>query len=502
MPIRHNYFAHSKGVAREIDAIGFLFELVDDEETPQVLEENERGQFDIEWHNAQNVESRVQDELHKLVWQLLVREEPYTGAGLLLNSGDYTGMCSTQAQAAITEAVGGRRTSTYRLKDWVFSRQRYWGEPIPIIHCGKCGAVPVPEADLPVTLPDVDHYEPTGTGESPLAAINEWVNVTCPTCGGAGKRETNTMPQWAGSSWYYLRFVDPTNIEALINTKKEKEWMPVDVYVGGDHAVRHLIYARFWHKFLYDIGVVSTTEPFTRLEFLGFILAEDGRKMSKRWGNIINPDEVVLQHGADTLRVYEMFMGPFENTVSWSTNGLVGAQRFIERSWRLQAKIVEHPSDAVTRELHRTIKKVSADIEAFKFNTAIAHMMTFVNVATEHGLTKEMYQTFLQLLAPFAPHFTEELWREQLGRNGSIHESVWPQYDDALLTEETMTIAVQINGKVRGDVCVEAGATQETVLSTVEGDDRFKKWLTNTPTRIIFVPNKLINLVVPENIDK
>ncbi len=502
MPIRHNYFAHSKGVAREIDAIGFLFELEDDEETPQTLEENEKEQFDIEWHPATEVASLIKDELHALVWQLLVKKEPYTGTGLLINSDVYTGMQSVDAKVAITNDVGGMRTTTYKLKDWVFSRQRYWGEPIPIIHCEKCGAVPVPEEDLPVTLPEVDHYEPTGTGESPLADIESWVNVTCPSCGGAGKRETNTMPQWAGSSWYYLRFVDPHNTNALIDVRKEKDWMPVDVYVGGDHAVRHLIYARFWHKFLYDIGVVSTIEPFTRLEFLGFILAEDGRKMSKRWGNIINPDDVVLQHGADTLRVYEMFMGPFENTVAWSTNGLVGAQRFIERTWRLQSHLTETTHDAVTRELHRTIRKVSEDIEAFKFNTSIAQMMTFVNVATEHGLTEADYRTFLQLLAPFAPHMTEELWRVHFGNKDSIHASAWPTYNEELLTEETVVLAVQINGKVRGEVTVSVGATQDDVVGLITSDERFARWIPNTPQRIIFVPNKLINMVISDNVDK
>ncbi len=419
----------------------------------------------------------------------------YTGSGLLINSGEFDGLHSLEAKKNITEKVGGRAVSTYKIKDWVFSRQRYWGEPIPVIHCEKCGVVPVPFEQLPVTLPEVTEYAPTGTGESPLADIPEWVNVDCPTCGGKGKRETNTMPQWAGSSWYYLRFIDPKNEAALIDPAKEKKWSPVDVYVGGDHAVRHLIYARFWHKFLYDEGMVTSLEPFMRLEFLGFILAEDGRKMSKRWGNIINPSEIVKRNGADTLRVYEMFMGPFENTIAWSTDGLVGAQRFLERVYGLGFHIQDVSPAPVTLLLHQTIEKVSNDIEAFKFNTAISALMIFINLAEKQGLSNEDYKAFLRLVAPFAPHVTEELWAES-GETDSIHVSSWPVLNTAILEKREVTIAVAFNGKTRGTVTVPFNTDEAGVLAAVEGEPAFAPYREGKEIqKVIFVPNKIINLL-------
>ncbi len=418
-----------------------------------------------------------------------------TQAGEMMNSGEFSGMDSEEAKVKIVEKVGGRMTSTYRLKDWVFSRQRYWGEPIPVVHCEQCGVVAVPDAELPVRLPEVENYAPTGTGESPLADIADWVNTTCPKCAGAAKRETNTMPQWAGSSWYYLRFADPKNSSALIDSEIEKKWLPVDVYVGGDHAVRHLIYARFWHKFLYDIGVVHTLEPFTRLEFLGFILAEDGRKMSKRWGNIINPSDIVKTNGADALRVYEMFMGPFENTIAWSKDGIVGSQRFLERVNGLSSHVAEAEAEGVTRQLHKTIKKVTTDIEAFKFNTAISSMMIFINVAEKDGLTKESYQTFLKLLAPFAPHLTEELWSEA-GYTDSIHTQVFPEADARLTEDDTVNLAVQINGKMRGTVSVSIAEAEERVLELISADAQLSKHLVGEISKVIYVPKKIINIII------
>ena len=374
---------------------------------------------------------------------------PFAGKGVLVHSGEFSGRESEEAKKDIVAAVGGKLVTRYKLRDWVFSRQRYWGEPIPVIHCEKCGTVPVPYEDLPVTLPEVESYEPTGTGESPLATIDAWVNVPCPKCGEPAKRETNTMPQWAGSSWYYLRFMDPHNNEALVATKNEKYWAPVDVYVGGDHAVRHLIYARFWHKFLYDIGVVSTKEPFTRLEFLGFILAEDGRKMSKRYGNVINPDDVIAEYGADAFRIYEMFMGPFENTTAWSTASIKGTARFVERIWRLQEKVSPEPVPSLEVLLHETVRKVGTDIEAFKFNTAVSQMMVFLNAAEEAGaIGKEQWSMLLRILAPLAPHVTEELWEKAEGV-GSIHLAPWPQFDESLLAANKHEITVQVNGKRR-----------------------------------------------------
>ncbi len=408
---------------------------------------------------------------------------------------NFNGMASETAKVAITEKVGGRMTNTYKIRDWVFSRQRYWGEPIPIIHCDACGAVPVPEAELPVTLPEVEHYEPTGDGQSPLAAITDWVNTTCPTCGKAAKRETNTMPQWAGSSWYYLRYMDPQNSEALVSKDKENYWAPVDVYVGGDHAVRHLIYARFWHKFLYDIGVVSTIEPFQRLEFLGFILAEDGRKMSKRWGNVINPDDIVKLVGADTLRVYEMFMGPFENTIAWSQDGVVGARRFLERVNGLSTHIAATEPEETTSQLHKTIKKVREDIEGFKFNTGISAMMIFINQAEKTGLTHESYQAFLKLLAPFAPHLTDELWAQE-GNTASIHTETYPAFDENMAKNKEVTIGVQVNGKLRGNITIAPDATEGTALLAARAEETIAKWLDAPLVKTIYVPGRILNLIV------
>lgn len=422
---------------------------------------------------------------------------PFAGAGTLVNSAQFDGLDSEVAKQKITEAVGGKLTSTYRIQDWVFSRQRYWGEPIPIIHCEKCGVVPVPEKDLPVLLPEVEHYEPTGTGESPLAVIEDWVNVDCPKCGGKGKRETNTMPQWAGSSWYWLRFMDPENREAPVGKAQEKFWGPVDVYVGGDHAVRHLIYGRFWHKFLYDIGVVSTIEPFARLEFLGFILAEDGRKMSKRWGNVINPDDVVTQNGADSFRTYEMFMGPFENTVPWSTNGLVGVRRFIEKVWRIKEQVQHDEVLELEQMLHKTLKKVTDDIEAFKFNTAVSAMMIFINEVEKVGkIGKEQFGLFLKMLAPFAPHITEELW-EKLGNTSSIHLAEWPQYDAQKVIDERVTIAVSVNGKVRGELEIDVETEEKKVVSEAKNMPNIAKWLHgNEVIKIVYVKGKMLNFVL------
>jgi len=422
----------------------------------------------------------------------------FPGLGILINSGEFNGHDSEDAKKAIVEKVGGKMTNTYKIRDWVFSRQRYWGEPIPIVHCEKCGPVTVPEDQLPVVLPEVEHYEPAGDGQSPLAAIDDWVNTSCPECDGAAKRETNTMPQWAGSSWYYLRYMNPKNSEALVSKDKEKYWSPVDVYVGGDHAVRHLIYARFWHKFLYDIDVVSTIEPFQRLEFLGFILAEDGRKMSKRWGNVINPDTIVDLVGADTMRVYEMFMGPFENTIAWNQDGLAGARRFLERVNGLSEHVIEATVDespAVIRQLHKTIKKVSEDIESFKFNTAVSAMMIFINVAEKEGLSGQTYNCFLRLVAPFAPHLTEELWSNRSTTN-SIHQAQFPSYDAALAKDDVVTIGVQIDGKSRGDITLPPDATQEEAMELVKANTGLAGKVSDAKiTKVIYVPGRILNIL-------
>ncbi len=442
--------------------------------------------------------------------------DAHGNAGILKESGKFSArsidpsLISEMVDYFVAEGYGTKNVN-YRIKDWVFSRQRYWGEPIPMIHCEKCGVAPVPEKDLPVLLPDVENYEPTGTGESPLAAIESWVNTTCPTCGGAAKRETNTMPQWAGSSWYYLRYIDPSNTEVLLDSNKEKDWMPVDVYVGGDHATRHLIYARFWHKFLYDIGAVSTEEPFPRLEFLGFILGPDGKKFSKRLKNGISPDAVIQQFGADAFRLYEMFIGPFENTTIWNPDGPVGTYRFLERVWRLISKIDTEKKVCKTDGLvHRTIKSVTEDIEAFKFNTAVAKMMILLNaLEKEEKIVANSYRILLQLLAPFAPHITEELWHE-LGEGrasvdgarhdsaeSSIHTAPWPTYNEALILEDSVVVGVQINGKVRAEIEYPKDATKQSIEEAVLALPRVKEYTEGREIKqIIIVPGRVINIVV------
>ena len=426
-------------------------------------------------------------------------DSAYTGGGALLNSGEFNGMESEEAKRMITEKVGGEMTVNYKLRDWVFSRQRYWGEPIPLIHCAKCGVVPVPEEELPLMLPEVENYEPTGTGESPLAAIENWVNTTCPTCGGEARRETNTMPQWAGSSWYHLRYIDPTNDTAIIDKDKEKYWSPVDFYVGGaEHATRHLIYARFWHKFLYDIGAVSYDEPYKKLQTVGLIMAEDGRKMSKRWNNVINPDDVIDRFGSDTFRMYEMFMGPFDASVAWSTESLIGPRKFLERLWKFFGKGFTDESDPqIEKVLHQTIKKVGEDINAMKYNTAIAQMMILMNALEKHkSMTAHDMERFLLILSPFCPHIVQELW-SQLGHESFILQEQWPQYDAQKIVDDEITLVVQVNGKVRDTITVRADITEEDAKSTALASEKIQKYLEGKePKKIIFVQGKLISIVV------
>lgn len=431
----------------------------------------------------------------------------FTGYGVLMNSQNFNGLTSEEAKTKITEFVGGTMKTTYKLRDWVFSRQRYWGEPIPLVHAG--GKVyPIPESDLPLKLPEVENYEPSDSGESPLADISEWVHVRGSINDAGefvvsedgeieGQRETNTMPQWAGSCWYYLRYIDPSNSKALVDTNLEQYWQPVDVYVGGmEHATRHLIYARFWHKFLFDIGIVNTEEPFAELHAPGLILAEDGRKMSKRWGNVINPDDMVERFGADAFRLYEAFMGPFDDAIAWNTDGVVGTRRFVERVVRMGEQLVADEKEIVTRELHKLIEKITRDIAAFKFNTSVSSMMGFVNlVEKEGGIGEESFKLFLKLLAPFAPHVTEELWKD-LGNKSSIHTSEWPKFDPAKLVEDEVTIVIQVNGKVRGKMTVPAGLSQADIEARAMQDENVKKFVVGSVAKIIYVQNKLINIVV------
>jgi leucyl-tRNA synthetase len=426
----------------------------------------------------------------------------------LVNSGEFDSLDSEEAREKITEKYGKKKV-TYKLGDWFFSRQRYWGGPIPVIHCAACGVVPVPEKDLPVRLPEVENYEPTGTGESPLANIAEWVNVPCPKCGGVAKRETNTMPQWAGSSWYYLRYIDPKNNQALVDKEKDKYWSPVDFYIGGaEHATRHLIYARFWHKFLFDIGVVNYPEPFTRLQNVGLIMAEDGRKMSKRYGNVINPDDVVANYGADTLRVYEMFMGPFDQAIAWSTESMIGPRRFLEKVWKIASKIAgpdfERSASGNSKSkpqfsslLATTIKKVGEDIEAMRFNTAISSMMILVNeMEKEKEIGREDFEVLLRLLSPFAPHITEELW-QAIGNKGSIHESPWPKYETGELEKKERIIIVQVNGVKRDELNLEAEISPIELEKMAINSPKIAKWLEGKKVKkVVQVKGRLVNIVV------
>jgi len=432
----------------------------------------------------------------------------FTGEGTAINSGMITGLPTAEAQQRITawlrEKGLGQATVNYKLRDWLFSRQRYWGEPIPIVHCAKCGTVPVPENELPLRLPEMQDYSPSGNAEPPLAKATDWVNCFCPQCGGPGKRETNTMPQWAGSCWYYLRFIDPQNAGAFVAREKEKYWMSVDLYVGGaEHAVLHLLYSRFWHKVLFDLAHVSTPEPFFRLINQGMILGEDGQKMSKSRGNVINPDDVIREFGADAFRMYEMFMGPLEATKPWNTQGLEGLYRFLGRVWRLfvdeEGRLVvseTRPDPALLKTLHQTIKKVTEDTEALAFNTAISQMMIFVNEVTAQATRpRDLLEPFVKLVAPYAPHVAEELW-ERLGHQQSLAYAPWPAYDAALLVEDSVTIVVQINGKVRDRIAVPATATAAELEQFALANLRVRDGLAGkTPKKVIVVPGKLVNIV-------
>lgn len=431
--------------------------------------------------------------------------------GVMINSERWNGVTPTEAikkAIAWLEKQGiGSKSVSFHLRDWIFSRQHYWGEPIPMIYCEKCGWQPVPETELPVKLPEVEHYEPTQTGESPLAAIPEWVNTTCPQCEGPAKRETDTMPNWAGSDWYFLRYLDPNNTQALVGNDHAKYWMPVDIYIGGDeHNTLHLLYSRFIYQFLWDIGAVPKEypEPYFKRVSHGVILGPDGQRMSKSRGNVINPDEMWEAFGADALRTYQMFMGPFDATMVWSQESLEGVFRFLRRVWNIvqsEDKVQGETDPKLLRKLHQTIKKVGADIASFRFNTAVAAMMEFINAWTAGGnLSKEDVSKFLQLLAPFAPFLTEELW-ERLGNSFSIHTTDWPEYNPDLTLEEMATIVVQVNGKLRDSLEVEISEAndQARVEELAKASDKVQKHLEGKEIKkVIFVPGKLINFVISD----
>ena len=415
------------------------------------------------------------------------------------------------------EAKGSaKKRISFKLRDWVFSRQRYWGEPIPVVNCEKCGLVPVKEKDLPVKLPLVKSYKPTDSGESPLASISKWVNTKCPKCGEKAKRETDTMPNWAGSSWYYLRYTDPKNKKEFVSKKNLKYWTPVDWYNGGmEHTTLHLLYSRFWHKFLFDLKLVPTVEPYKKRTSHGMILGEGGVKMSKSLGNVVNPDEIVKTYGADTLRVYEMFIGPFEDTAVWNTESIIGSRRFIEKVWRIGEKVLKQKNSSgltlpgvpggthtvlnssVTKLLNKTVKKVGEDIEAMRFNTAISAMMI---LATEmekiEFVDKEDFKKFLQILAPFAPHITDELWFI-FGEKKSINLSTWPKYDEKEIIDNELKIVIQVNGKVRAEIFVLASEDEEKIKEQAENNPVIKKFTEGAQIKkIIYVKGRLVNIVV------
>ncbi len=435
-----------------------------------------------------------------------VQEEAFTNVsdGIMVNSDFLNGLHVKDAIAKmiafLEEKKVGHKKVNYKLRDWVFSRQRYWGEPIPLVHCDKCGWVPIPESELPLTLPEVESFEPTDNGESPLSKMDDWVNTTCPHCGGPAKRETDTMPQWAGSSWYFLRYCDPHNDKELASKEKLDYWMPVDWYNGGmEHTTLHLLYSRFWHKFLYDIGVVSTPEPYQKRTSHGMILGENHEKMSKSRGNVINPDDIVNEYGADTFRTYEMFLGAFDQAIPWSMQGLRGCYRFIERVWNLQDMLVD--GDTYSKELettmHRTIKKVSDDMERMKFNTAIAALMSALNDIAKVGkINHAELATFLILLSPIAPHICEEMWVNN-GFEGYLHDASWPSYDESKTQDSKVEVALQVNGKIKDKIMVSANLDKAGLEKAALESDKVKSFIDGkTVVKVIAVPKKLVNIVV------
>ena len=516
--IHHNYFAHSKNVARRIDVVGFFFELEDEDQTDQKLEADEAGKFKVEWLAQDEAGNKVQDELHHRLYDQFVLKKPYSGSGILVNSNGYDGLTSAEARKQLCkDSNAAEQTVNYKMRDWLISRQRYWGAPIPIIYCKKCGVVPVPEKDLPVLLPDVPDYLPDGSGRSPLAKVDSFVNVDCPTCGGPAERETDTMDGFVDSSWYFLRFADPHNTKAPFDTDMANYWLPVDTYVGGvEHAVMHLLFARFWTKVLADEKLINFGEPFKHLRNQGMIGGPDGRKMSKRYGNVVTPDELIDKgYGADALRLYESFLGPYNQGVDWNTNGIDGTFRFIKRAWVLVYEFSQsNPGGKANTELettlmsavHRAIKKVTDDIGDFGFNTAVAALMELVNemyklrvdmpFESAHDSWQTALATLVQLVAPFAPFVAEEMW-QALGGETSVHVSEWPKYDEKYIKEDLIEVPVQINGKLRGTVVINPATSEDELKKLAAELEGVKRHLEGMQViKTVVVSRKLINFVV------
>ncbi|MDZ7799035.1 MAG: class I tRNA ligase family protein [Patescibacteria group bacterium] len=513
--VRHHYYAWNKGFNRDSEARGLLFELVGRERVEQKLEDNEKGGFTVEWITKEEASKNVIDPMHHYYLDKFIFGKIYTGEGLAINSGEYNDLSTKEFKKKITQwlkknKLGGPAVN-YKLRDWIFSRQHYWGEPIPLIHCQKCGVVKVPEKDLPVKLPEVKNYEPTDTGESPLAKISDWVNVRCPKCGESAKRETDTMPNWAGSNWYFIRYCDPHNEKEFASWKKMKKWLPVDLYNGGmEHTTLHLLYSRFWYKALSDLKLVPGDEPYKKRVSHGMVLAQDGQKMSKSRGNVVNPDEVVDKFGADALRLYEMFMGPFDQAINWREDGLQGLFRFLDRVNKVFINIFsikDNLKEKKSRLIHKTIKKVGQDIENMRFNTAISTMMEYFNERdfaskiNEQGelegneIDIKAIQKFLIILSPFAPHLAEELW-QKLGHKDSIFKEKWPSYDKSKIKEEEIEFVIQVNGKVRDKIQASPDISEKEAREKALASKKVKKFLKDEPKKVIFVKGKLINLVI------
>lgn len=490
-PFRVKFFAPNKNQNRDDIQQGLYFILENDQR--EETSDHEKKIHNVDWVGAKELESILKNNLvDPTIWDRILKQQLCSlNDGLLINSGKFNDLRSEEARTQITKAVGGKIVTKYKMRDAIFARQRYWGEPIPLVTNKDGLIISLKEKNLPLKLPNVNSYEPTGTGESPLAGVKSWVKEGY---------ETNTMPGWAGSSWYFLRYMDPKNKNEFASKKSLAYWKDVDMYIGGqEHATGHLLYSRFWHKFLFDIGKVPTKEPFKTLKNQGLIIASDGRKMSKRWGNVINPDEIVKTYGADTLRVYEMFMGPFDQTVSWSTESIIGSRRFVERSYRLSEKITKKYSQKndLSKILHKTIKKVTEDIETLSFNTAVSSMMVFLNEADKYPeISVVDFKLFLQILAPFAPHITDELWYE-LGEKKSIHTSVWPKWDKKMIIDTTIKIALQVNGKVRAELMISINMSEEEIKAEALKDKAIIPWIDGKEIKkVIYVVGRLVNIVI------
>ncbi len=508
-PVESHFYAAHKGENRKALFHAVVFELIDEEKNELTPEEAAIHEVHfVTWEEFKKDKNAKCSEYDIWLDRFFNPEHAYVDNGVLSNSGKFDGMNNEEAKKKITELAGGKIVTTFKLRDWVFSRQRYWGEPIPVIICADCGVVPLKESDLPLKLPDVKNYQPTDNGESPLAAITDWVNVQCPNCGGEAKRETDTMPNWAGSSWYWLRYTDPKNDKEFASMENLKYWLGspehgigggVDWYNGGmEHVTLHLLYSRFWNKFLFDCGLVSTNEPFKKRTAHGFVLGEGGVKMSKSIGNVINPDSIVKNVGADTLRVYEMFMGPFDQQVAWSSDSIVGPRRFLEKVWKLQEKIdTTNDNEETEILLNQTIKKVSEDIESMNFNTAVSSMMVFVNhLEGNEKINQINFEKFIKILSPFAPHIAEEVW-SNLGNAETLIFENWPKADESKLKSSHANIVIQINGKMRANISLPQDTDEQTVEQAANENPEIKKWLEGkTIIKKIFVKNKILNFVI------